>query len=98
MWALIKTNSRRFAHHRRRVFLFSSLVVRDQIHVANTGYDRITFAAIVNSGDACWPTWSSCLFAFLCWSTSISNTEFEYETVKKKYDRQGGFTRTNQSG
>lgn len=49
----------------------SFLIERNQIHVANTGYGRITFAAMVNSADARWPTWSSCLFTFLCWSASI---------------------------
>lgn len=40
-------NGEWFAHHQRRVVTASlPLIERDQVHVANTGYDRITFAAI----------------------------------------------------
>lgn len=56
----------------RRHSLFL-LIERDQIHVANTGYDRITFAAIiVNSRDACWLASSSYVFLlFLSWISSL---------------------------
>lgn len=80
----------------RRHSLFL-LIERDQIHVANTGYDRITFAAIiVNSRDAVGPPPRHMSFCFSFLGLVLSGIEFEYEAVRKKYGRQRGTTRAHQ--